>query len=118
MVQETTRIGEYCPMETALAPVLLTRYLPRLDHRLRDILLVFTGSLFVAAMAQVRFRLPFTPVPITGQTFAVLLIGAALGSRLGAGSLVIYLVEGALGLPVFAGGGAGFAALTGPTGGY
>ncbi len=105
-------------MDTALAPRLATRYLPRLDRRLRDVLLIFTGSLLVAAMAQVRIPLPFTPVPITGQTFAVLLIGAALGSRRGAASLLLYLVEGALGLPVFSGGAAGFAALAGPTGGY
>jgi biotin transport system substrate-specific component len=118
MVQDTTFLEVPSRMDTALAPTLLTRYLPRLDRRARDILLVFVGSIFIALMAQVEIRLPFTPVPITGQTFAVLLVGAALGSRRGAASLVLYLVEGALGLPAFAGGAGGLAYLTGATGGY
>jgi biotin transport system substrate-specific component len=105
-------------MNTTFAPTLLTRYLPHIDRRLRDILLIFTGSLFVAAMAQVRIPLPFTPVPLTGQTFAVLLAGIALGSRRGSASMLLYLVLGAIGLPVFAGGATGVATLAGPTGGY
>ena len=105
-------------MDTALAPTLLTRTLPRIDRRVRDTLLVVTGSLFVAAMAQVKIPLPFTPVPLTGQTFAVLLVGAALGSRRGAASLLLYLLQGMIGLPVFAGGASGLAVLLGPTGGY
>lgn len=78
--------------------------------------LVIMGSLVVALLAQISIPLPFTPVPVTGQTLAVLLVGGALGSRLGGLSLLLYLVEGALGLPVFAGhvGGMPF----GPTGGY
>lgn len=75
-------------------------------------------SLFTALMAQVSLHLPWTPVPITGQTFAVLLTGAVLGPRLGFAALLLYLVEGALGLPVFAGFTGGPAALAGPTGGY
>jgi biotin transport system substrate-specific component len=105
-------------METTLAPTLLNRSLPRLDRGVRDILLIASGSLFVAGMAQVRIPLPFTPVPITGQTFAVLLVGAVLGSRRGAASLLLYLIQGMLGLPVFAGGASGLAYLIGPTGGY
>ena len=105
-------------MDTALVPTLLTRTLPRIDRRVRDILLIVTGSLFVAAMAQVRIPLPFTPIPLTGQTFAVLLVGAALGSRRGAASLLLYLLQGMIGLPVFAGGASGLAVLVGPTGGY
>lgn len=105
-------------MNTTLAPTLLERSLPRLDRRARDILLVVGGSLLVAGMAQVRIPLPFTPVPITGQTFAVLLVGAALGSRRGAASLALYLLLGLSGLPFFAGGAHGLAALAGPTGGY
>jgi biotin transport system substrate-specific component len=66
----------------------------------------------------VRIPLPFTPVPITGQTFAVLLVGAALGAGRGAGALMLYLLMGMTGLPVFAGGAAGLFHLTGPTGGY
>lgn len=105
-------------MDTSLAPTLLARTLPRLDRRVHDALLVATGSLFVAVMAQVKIPLPFTPVPLTGQTFAVLLVGAALGSRLGTASLLLYFFQGSLGLPVFAGGASGLAYLTGPTGGY
>jgi biotin transport system substrate-specific component len=105
-------------MDTTLAPILIDRSLPRLDWRVRDILLVVGGSLFVAGMAQVRIPLPFTPVPITGQTFAVLLVGATLGSRRGAASLLLYLLQGLVGLPFFAGGASGLAYLLGPTGGY
>jgi len=80
--------------------------------------LVVVGSVLTALAAQVSIPLPFTPVPITGQTFAVLLVGAALGSRRGAASMALYLAEGLAGLPVFAGGKAGLAVLLGPTGGY
>lgn len=86
--------------------------------RLYDIASIFCGSLFVALAAQVAIPLPFSPVPITGQTLAVLLIGALLGSRRGASCVLAYLAEGSLGLPVFAGGAAGLARLFGPTGGY
>ena len=81
------------------------------------LVLVLAGSALIALAAQVRFPLPFSPVPVTGQTFAVLLVAAALG-RLGLASVVAYVAEGAGGLPVFAGGGSGVATLTGPTGGY
>jgi biotin transport system substrate-specific component len=85
----------------------------------RPLVLVLLGSLVVAVAAQVRIPLPFSPVPITLQTAAVVLVGATLGSRLGALALLAYVAEGALGLPVFAGGtGAGPAVLLGPTGGY
>ncbi len=81
--------------------------------------LVISASLFVALCARVTVPLPFTPVPLTLQNFAVLLVGLALGSRRGAIALVLYLVEGALGLPVFNPTGlGGFAQLLGPTGGY
>ncbi len=84
-----------------------------------DTLLVVLGSLFVALSAQISISLlPFSPVPITGQTLGVLLVGSLLGPRLGLFSLLLYLVEGAIGLPFFAGGTAGFARLIGPTGGY
>ncbi|MGB8212447.1 MAG: biotin transporter BioY [Anaerolineales bacterium] len=105
-------------MYTHLAPTLLNRSLPRLDSRVRDILLVIGGSLFVAGMAQIRIPLPFTPVPITGQTFAVLLVGAVFGTRRGIASLLLYLALGIMGLPFFAGGARGLAYLLGPTGGY
>ncbi|MRR37511.1 biotin transporter BioY [bacterium] len=105
-------------MQAPLVPTIAARSWPGLDSRVRDLLLIVAGSLFVAALAQVRIPLPFTPVPLTGQTFAVLLVGAALGSRRGAASLLLYLAEGLLGLPFFAGGGSGLAYLSGPTGGY
>ncbi len=78
------------------------------------------GSLLVAAMAQLEVKLPFTPVPITGQTLGVLLVGAALGAGLGAVSMGLYLLEGAIGLPFFSGGDAGaeFLKLASATGGY
>ena len=71
-----------------------------------------------AAGAQVRIPLPFSPVPVTAQTFFVLLPGALLGSRLGALTVLAYLTEGLAGLPVFAGGMTGASRLLGPTGGY
>jgi len=85
---------------------------------LRQAMLVLGATAFVALSAQVRFGLPFTPVPVTGQTFAVLLTGALLGSRLGAASLGSYWVVGACGLPVFSSWGGGWAVAGGPTGGY
>jgi biotin transport system substrate-specific component len=81
------------------------------------LVLVLAGSALIALAAQVRIPLPFSPVPVTGQTFAVLLVAASLG-RLGVASVLAYIVEGAFGLPVFAGGAAGLAYLGGPTGGY
>jgi biotin transport system substrate-specific component len=80
--------------------------------------LIVLGALFVAALAQVEIPLPFTPVPITGQTFGVLLVGAALGSKRGAASLASYLVMGLLGLPFLAGGAHGLTIVLGATGGY
>src|SRR5215813_8988116 len=82
----------------------------------RSVALVFAFSLLTALAAQVS--IPLLPVPITGQTFAVLLTGALLGSRLGATALILYLVEGACGLPFFSGGTGGLQMLLGPTGGY
>ena len=84
--------------------------------RTRSISLVCAFSLLVALSAQIV--IPVGPVPITGQTFAVLLTGALLGSRLGAMAMIVYLIEGASGLPFFYGGHGGLAHLLGPTGGY
>ena len=78
--------------------------------------LVVFGSLLLAASAQ--FKIPLYPVPVTGQTLVVLLIGMTYGSRLGGITIAAYLFEGVIGLPVFAGGTAGVAILMGPTGGY
>jgi biotin transport system substrate-specific component len=103
---------------TTLAPIVYTRTFPRAASWLRDVTLIVLGVLFVAALAQVKIALPFTPVPLTGQTFAVLLIGATLGSKRGAASMALYIVLGALGLPVFAGGESGMTYLSGATLGY
>ena len=82
----------------------------------RDVALIVGASLFVALMAQLVIRLPFTPVPITGQTLAVLLTGAALGSWRGGAALLLYLVEGSF-LPFYAGGASGLVWALG-SGGY
>jgi len=84
--------------------------------RTRVVSLAVAFSLLTALAAQIVILIG--PVPITGQTFAVLLTGALLGSRLGAMSMIVYLVEGASGLPFFYGGTSGIAHLLGPTGGY
>jgi len=76
------------------------------------------ANLLLVACSQVRIPLPFTPVPITGQTFGVLLLGALLGSRYGTAVVIAYVLQGLIGLPVFAGWKGGIAALFGPTGGY
>jgi biotin transport system substrate-specific component len=81
--------------------------------------IVIGGSLFVALCARVTIPLPFTPVPLTLQNFAVLVLGLTLGARRGFAALALYLAEGAAGLPVFSPmGPGGFAQLLGPTGGF
>jgi biotin transport system substrate-specific component len=93
-------------LEAALAP---------LDF-VRQVGLVLGFSLLTALAAQIV--VPVGPIPITGETFAVLLTGALLGSRLGAITMIVYLLEGASGLPFFVGGSGGFWHLMGPTAGY
>jgi len=105
-------------MYSTIGITLADRYFPRANTLVREMLLVISGSLLVAAFAQIRIPLPFTPVPITGQTLAVLLVGAALGSNRGVTSMLLYLMMGLVGMPVFAGGGSGLAYLSGATGGY
>ncbi|MDH3517620.1 MAG: biotin transporter BioY [Acidimicrobiia bacterium] len=100
-----------------LAPkVLAARVAPR--TKTSAVVLTIAFAALTALAAQWRFYLPFTPIPITGQTFAVLLSGAALGWRLGGASQVLYVGAGLVGLPVFAGGGSGFDTITGASGGY
>jgi len=94
----------------ALAPV------ASWPRALRVAVLMVAGSLFVALSAQVQ--VPLWPVPITGQTLAVLVVGMAYGARLGAATMALYAAEGAAGLPVFAKFSSGAAVLAGPTGGY
>lgn len=83
-----------------------------------DVLVVLAFSVFIGIMAQASVRLPFTEVPITGQTFAVLLTAMALGRGRGVAAVLAYLAQGAAGLPVFAAGASGVAQFVGPTGGY
>jgi len=85
---------------------------------LYDAALVLGGSWLIALSARIAVPLPWSPVPVTGQTLAVLLVAALLGSRRGALAVLATIAQGVAGLPVFAGGGAGPAWLLGPTGGY
>lgn len=92
------------------------RVLPR--TRVVTLALVVGFALFTALMAQIAIPLGFTPVPITGQTFSVLLAGAALGWRAGAASMALYVALGATGLPFYAEARGGWEVATGATGGY
>jgi biotin transport system substrate-specific component len=85
---------------------------------LRGVVAVGLGALVVALSAQVVVPVPFSPVPMTLQPLAVLAVGGLLGPAGGVGALLLYIGLGALGFPVFAGGGSGILRLVGPTGGY
>jgi biotin transport system substrate-specific component len=86
---------------------------------LTDVVLIVLGSAVMAGLAQLSFRLPSTPVPVSAQTLGVLLVGASLGAWRGAAAMLLYLGEGAVGLPVFAEGHAGTIWLTSaPTTGF
>jgi len=86
--------------------VIAQRVVPR--SRVNSVLLVIGAAALTALAAQWEIHLPFTPVPVTGQTLAVLLTGAALGMTLGAAGQAVYVVAGAVGLPVYAGGASGW----------
>jgi biotin transport system substrate-specific component len=90
---------------------------PRLGV-LTDAVLVLAGTGLVAGAAQISFSLPFTPVPITGQTFAVVLVGASLGTIRGVASLVLYLWLGVAGAPIYAHHAHGWSVVTSASGGY
>jgi biotin transport system substrate-specific component len=83
-----------------------------------DLLLIAGASMLIAIAAQVNVMIPFTPVPLTLQPLAVLLIGVTLGATRGSAAAALYLLEGISGMPVFTNGGAGLIWLAGPTGGY
>jgi biotin transport system substrate-specific component len=87
-----------------------------LTHRQQEMLWVLLGNLMLVASAKVQ--VPMWPVPTTLQTLVVLMLPLALGRWLGSATIALYLAEGALGLPVFAGGQAGIPYILGPTGGY
>jgi biotin transport system substrate-specific component len=97
-------------------PAVVTERLVR-GRAAADVMLVIGASLFIAVAAQIAIPLPFTPVPLTLQPLAVILVGVTLGSARGAAAAMLYLLEGMSGLPVFALGGTG-AALLGPSAGF
>lgn len=106
-------------MRTATSETILLKALLPRATLYQNLLLIAAGSLLVALCAQIALPLPFSPVPVSGQTFAVLLVGATFGARRAAAALLLYLAEGAAGLPVFTPVGApGLARLAGPTAGY
>jgi len=86
--------------------------------RLADAAVLLAFNAVLVLSAYIAINLPFSPVPITGQTFGVLLVAMALGRVRGTAVVMAYLAEGAMGLPVFAGGTGGFIKFMGPTGGY
>jgi biotin transport system substrate-specific component len=101
---------------TAAPPVLASRILPR--SRAASIAVVVGFAAFTALAAQISFRIPPIEVPFTGSTMAVLLTGGVLGSRRGAASMVLYVLAGAVGLPIYAEQSSGFDTFVGATGGY
>lgn len=106
-------------MSIALAPAAPSTLLDLLDRsRVRDVVAVVGFALLTAVAAQISIPLGFTPVPLTGQTFAVLLAGGVLGRRRGGLSMLLYVALGAIGLPFYADGAGGWTAATGATAGY
>ncbi|MDA3871286.1 MAG: biotin transporter BioY [Candidatus Marinimicrobia bacterium] len=83
-----------------------------------NVMLVLSGSILIALFSQIAINIPFSLVPITGQTLAIMLVGALLGSKKGSLSVITYLTEGVIGIPVFANFSGGIQHLIGPTGGY
>ncbi|MHA7629340.1 biotin transporter BioY [Corallococcus sp. M7] len=103
------------PLPSSSAGVLADRFV---RTRAQEAALVLGAALFTALLAQVAISVPGSPVPITGQTLAVVLTAAALGAGRGLAAQAAYLLLGAVGLPFFAKGASGWGALTGPTGGF
>jgi biotin transport system substrate-specific component len=112
-LDRTTAAGRGLTIGDFLVPVALGE---RLSTRVRHAILIAIGAVVVALSAQIH--IPTQPVPFTGQTLGVLLVGGALGMRRGGAALLLYLAIGALGAPIYAEGKAGLAALGGFTGGY
>jgi biotin transport system substrate-specific component len=90
----------------------------RMNTRVRDIALVLAGAMFIYLTARIAIPVPGTPVPITGQTFGVLLVGGALGLRRGFVAVALYVLLGTIGLPFFAEGKGGLSVIWGASGGY
>ena len=101
---------------TTIAPLRVV-LIPR-TSALTNVALVVGGTAFMSLMAQVAIPVPGSPVPITGQTLGVLLIGTTYGASLGFATIAAYVALGLLGAPILAQGAHGFAKLAGPTGGY
>jgi len=101
---------------TAAPPVLASQILPR--SRAASFAAVLGFAAFTALAAQISFRIPPIEVPFTGSTMAVLLTGGVLGSRRGAASMLLYVLAGAVGLPIYAEQSSGFDTFVGATGGY
>lgn len=89
-----------------------------LEKEMSSVMQVVGASLLIALCAQISIPLFFSPVPLSLQTMAVMLVGAFLGGKKGAAGVMLYILEGAIGLPFFAKGGSGLLYLMGPTGGY
>ncbi|MDX8431405.1 MAG: biotin transporter BioY [Candidatus Algichlamydia australiensis] len=89
-----------------------------LSENLMEALKIVLASVFIALFAQIKIPIPFSIVPFTGGAFAVLLVGGILGKERGALAVMLYLFEGAIGFPVFAGGSSGISVLIGPHVGY
>lgn len=107
-------------MQSARYGTIVDRVIPhsqtRTNEMLRDLVLVLCGTALVSGLAQVS--IPWYPVPFTGQTLAVLLVGGMLGSRKGALALFLYFIIGALGAPIFSDQSSGWEIISGATGGY
>jgi biotin transport system substrate-specific component len=87
------------------------------ESRTRNVILIVAGALLTAVCAQIAIHVPPSPVPITGQTFAVVMAGACLGARRGGSSQLLYVLVG-LALPIYADGASGWHTVWGPSGGY
>ena len=93
-------------------------YFISINNQKLNAISIILGSLLIAILAQISFYIPFSPVPLTGQTIGVFIIGGILGPKKGVFCILAYLIEGLVGLPVFANMSAGFLVLIGPTAGY
>ena len=102
----------------ALSNILSLREQTNDQSWLKEVMIVFGASVLIAVCAPLSFRLPFSPVPISLQLHLILFLAVCLGSKRSTAAVISYLAYGAMGLPVFAAGGAGIAWLVGPTGGY
>ena len=90
----------------------------QINDKTANFTFILLGSLLIALLAQVSIPVPFSPIPITGQTIGVVLVGGLLGAKRGSLSILCYIFEGAMGMPVFAQMKSGMHVLVGPAAGY